>query len=54
LFNPKDPADLSKKIDIAVGNKNLAEDLIKRGKIRAKQFTWDKSANIIYQAYSKL
>jgi len=54
LFYPKNSDDLSAKIETIINNKALASDLIKRGKIRTKQFTWDAAADIIYQGYLKL
>ena len=54
LFNPKDSDDLAQKIEMIISNETLAAELIKKGKIRAKQFTWDASADAIYQGYLKL
>ncbi len=49
LFNPKDPADLAQKIEKILGDKELAKNLIEKGKIRAKQFTWGAMAEKIYR-----
>jgi glycosyltransferase involved in cell wall biosynthesis len=54
LFNPDDINDLTEKIEKIINDNSLAENLIKKGKIRARQFTWKASADIIYQAYKSL
>lgn len=54
LFNPKDQNDLAAKIEKIITDKDMVTDLIKKGKIRAKQFTWDAMADKIYQAYLTL
>ncbi len=54
LFNPKDSDDLAQKIEMIINNKSTALNLIEKGKIRAKQFTWNASADTIYQGYLKL
>lgn len=54
LFDPKDPNDLAQKIERIINNKSVAIDLVEKGKIRVNQFSWDKTADIIYQGYLKL
>jgi len=54
LFNPNNPNDLAQKIEIILGDKELAKNLIEKGKIRAKQFSWDNMADTIYKAYMTL
>ena len=51
LFDPKDPNDLAEKIEQIINHKALANDLIEKGKIRARQFTWDAMTEKIHQAY---
>jgi len=54
LFNPNDSNDLAEKIEKIINDKVLASEIIKKGKIRAKQFTWDNMAQKIYQNYLTL
>lgn len=54
LFDPKDPDDLPRKIEKIINDKKMAADLVWKGKERARQFTWDKTADTIYQSYLKL
>lgn len=54
LFNPKDSNDLAEKIEKLLNDKELVKNLIEKGKIRAKQFTWDNMAKKIYQSYLTL
>ncbi|OGZ62672.1 MAG: hypothetical protein A2639_00700 [Candidatus Staskawiczbacteria bacterium RIFCSPHIGHO2_01_FULL_34_27] len=54
LFNPKSTNDLAEKIERIINDKVLVADLIQKGKIRAKQFTWEAMADKIYQSYLTL
>jgi glycosyltransferase involved in cell wall biosynthesis len=54
LFNPKDPNDLTRQIDRIVNDRFVSLDLIKKGKIRAQQFTWKTMADTIYKGYLSL
>ncbi len=54
LFNPKDPSNLAEKIERVLNDKELAKNLIEKGKIRARQFTWDAMADKVYQSYLTL
>jgi len=47
LANPHDPQDIAKKIDQVLTNKNLRQNLIKKGKERIKGFNWQKCSTII-------
>jgi len=51
LFNPEDQNDLAVKIESIVTDKALAGSLVEKGKVRARQFTWDAMAGKVYQAY---
>lgn len=51
LFNPEDPEDLTEQIDKVVNDRFLSIGLIKKGKIRARQFTWENMASTIYKGY---
>lgn len=54
LFNPTDSNDLAEKIEKILHDKILAADLIQKGKIRARQFTWENMVQKIYQSYLTL
>ncbi len=43
-FDPTNSSDLLEKINQLLINKDLKNDLIKKGKERVKQFSWEKSA----------
>src|SRR3989344_3990297 len=54
LFDPKNSDDLAQKIEKIIHDKILVADLIKKGKIRAKQFTWENMTDTIYWGYQML
>lgn len=54
LFNPEDPKSLFKQIDRIISDRFMSNQLVKRGKIRAQQFTWEHMADTIYKGYLKL
>ena len=43
FFDPDDPGELSGRMESILINKTLADDLISRGKCRAKDFSWDRN-----------
>lgn len=51
LFDPNSQEDLAEKIEKILHNKAMADDLALKGKIRARQFTWDAMADKVYQGY---
>lgn len=53
LFDPKNSSDLALKIDTIINDNVTTTELIQKGKMRAKQFTWEKMADIIYREYLK-
>lgn len=54
LFNPENPDDLVQKIEKIINDKTLAKNLIDKGKIRARQFTWENMADKVYGVYVRL
>ncbi|MDY3122949.1 MAG: glycosyltransferase family 1 protein [[Actinobacillus] rossii] len=54
LVNPYDKEDLSKAIDLLYSDSNLRESLIKKGRERAKLYTWDSVHVNIENAFSAL
>jgi len=43
-FDPYQPKDIAKKIEMLICSPSLRNELIEKGKTRAHQFTWEKSA----------
>ncbi|WNB91062.1 glycosyltransferase family 1 protein [Bacillus sp. NEB1478] len=43
MFNPEDPRDIALKI-VKLLNTNIRKNLIEKGRIRAKAFSWERSA----------
>ncbi len=54
LFNPEDPQDLCKQIDRVINDRSMLLSLVERGRLRAKQFSWEAMADAVYEGYSKL
>jgi glycosyltransferase involved in cell wall biosynthesis len=44
LFNPRDTKEMTEALEKIITDKNLREELIKRGKERVKNFSWEKCA----------
>jgi glycosyltransferase involved in cell wall biosynthesis len=43
-FNPEDASDIAQKIEKVLSDKELANDMIKKGHEQVKKFSWEKSA----------
>ena len=54
LVDPADTAALAQALERAIGDSALRTELIKRGRLRAAQFTWAKSAERTLAVYRKL
>ena len=54
LFDPNNSNDLAEKIEKVLNDKELTKNLLEKGKIRARQFTWNAMAGEIYGAYKGL
>ncbi|MES3016250.1 MAG: glycosyltransferase family 1 protein [Bacteroidota bacterium] len=52
-FDPKNPDDIFRKMKLVVEDKGLREDLITRGSIRLKQFSWEKAAKELVEVFKK-
>lgn len=48
LVDPENPCDIAEAMNKAVMNKQLREELIKRGKENAKLFSWEKHAKELF------
>ncbi len=44
-FNPRDAEELAKKIKLLLNNENLRQEFIRKGKERAKKFSWEEFIN---------
>lgn len=52
--NPYSTSDITKKMIKLINDNNLKSSLIKRGVLRVKSFSWDKTANNTYKVYEKV
>ena len=53
-IDPKDVDDIKKKLDQIMEDKDLRDDLIKKGFAQSKKFTWKKCAEETAEVYRKL
>jgi len=53
LFDPHDKEDFINKLERILKNHDLSAELIKRGRQRSMQFTWETAAEKIYEEYLK-
>jgi glycosyltransferase involved in cell wall biosynthesis len=54
LVDPEETEALAHALDQVIQNKELADDLTRRGKLRAAEFTWDQAAEKTWNVYEKL
>jgi glycosyltransferase involved in cell wall biosynthesis len=54
LFNPNDDRDIADKIDQIINNKINVKKLLKRGKDRARKFSWKKAADQTLDVFESL
>jgi len=54
LFDPRSQNDLAKQIKKVIDDKFLVSDITAKGKQRINNFTWDGTADKIYEVYSNL
>lgn len=52
--DPRDVSDIRKKLDLVTSDRSLKEELIKKGLIRVKEFSWEKAAKETADVYKKL
>lgn len=52
--NPENVEDIKEKLDLLMNDKQLREDLIKKGFERVKQFSWEKAAKETVAVYRRL
>lgn len=53
LVNPYDPEDIARGIEKVLTDKDLAQDLIEKGQLRARDFSWDKCAKETLEVYEE-
>jgi len=53
-FDPLDASSIAESIDTVLGNKELRDDLIKRGKNKAKQYSWERMAKQTLEIYNQV
>jgi len=53
-MNPQDPQDIAKGISNVLQSKKLANELVKKGRDRLKEFSWNKTALETYEIYKKV
>jgi glycosyltransferase involved in cell wall biosynthesis len=54
LVNPEDTEAVAQALDRVIQDKELADDLIGRGRVRAAEFTWEQAAEKTWKVYEKL
>lgn len=52
--NPEDERDIAEKIDMAIGNEDLRQSLIRKGYERCVLFDWQRSAEALYGIINEL
>lgn len=53
-FDPKNPSDIANKIEEILTNEKLRKELIAKGKINLKRFSWEQMAKKTHQVFSKI
>ncbi|MCS7123549.1 MAG: glycosyltransferase family 1 protein [Candidatus Aenigmarchaeota archaeon] len=54
LVDPKDPEAICREMEKIITDEETREDLMKKGLKRAKEFSWDKTAEETYKVYKTL
>lgn len=54
LVNPYSTDEIAKAMEIIIENQNIRNELINKGKIQAKKFSWDKTVDTIINLYEEL
>ena len=53
LFDPHSPTDIAHSIERLLGDAPLAKDLVARGVLRCREFTWQRTAELTLQSYRR-
>jgi len=54
FFEPKDEKDLAKKVKQVLGRKRWRNEMVKKGRVRVKDFGWEKMAGHVLEAFEKV
>lgn len=54
LINPEDVDELSDKLRLVCKNKEIREQMIAKGLIRSKAFTWKRTADLTFEIYKNI
>lgn len=54
FFDPKNKDDMVSKIEKAIKDKDLRKEMIKKGKLQVKKFSWEKCAHETLQVYDSI
>lgn len=52
-FNPADPADIADKLMLIYKDENLRSELIRKGRNHVAQYSWDRTAELVWAAMMK-
>jgi glycosyltransferase involved in cell wall biosynthesis len=52
-FNPNDHNDIAEKMMLIYKNENLRNQLIEKGKLKAENYSWEKSAGLFWKSISR-
>jgi glycosyltransferase involved in cell wall biosynthesis len=53
LFDPHDPASIAPAIARVTGDRELARELVRRGRERCRVFTWERTAEATLASYGR-
>jgi glycosyltransferase involved in cell wall biosynthesis len=53
LFDPADPSDIASSIDRLLGDAGLRAQLVQRGLVRCREFTWERTARETLASYRR-
>lgn len=52
-FNPEDPADIADKLMLIYKDEHLRSELILKGREQAAQYSWDRTAGLVWESMMK-
>jgi glycosyltransferase involved in cell wall biosynthesis len=50
-FDPEKPEDIKQKMELLLNDEKIRRDMVAKGYIRVKEFSWEKHCNIIIREY---
>jgi glycosyltransferase involved in cell wall biosynthesis len=54
LVNPESVSEITEALQKLVENPKLRQDLIEKGRIQRQKFSWEKTADVVYQSLMKM